>query len=228
MGPVIPASSQAILARLGDMTPIGERRLPAEGVWRSSGTRVVSTGQPLWPRAESRPADESTSAVTPPVVAATASGASHVMSDDSKTSPAPAAAPAAGTTAHVPGATPVPEAARPQAASVADAAITIDDFVKVELKVGKVLAAESVPKSKKLLKLTVQDGTDTERTILAGIAESYTPETIVGRSIVFVANLAPRPMMGLVSHGMVLAADTDGKAQLIGFETPPAPGTRVR
>ena len=90
------------------------------------------------------------------------------------------------------------------------------------------LAAEAVPKSKKLLKLTVQDGPESERTILAGIAESYTPDAMVGRTIAFVANLAPRPMMGLVSHGMVLAADTDGKAQLIGFDTPPVPGTRIR
>ena len=100
--------------------------------------------------------------------------------------------------------------------------------MKVELRVGKVLAAEAIPKSKKLLKLTVQDGPESERTILAGIAESYAPDAIVGRTIAFVANLAPRPMMGLVSHGMVLAADTDGKAQLISFETPPAPGTRIR
>lgn len=134
-----------------------------------------------------------------------------------------AAAPPVGSTANVPGATP----AQP-AATTDEGVITIDDFVKVELKVGKVLAAESVPKSKKLLKLTVQDGPESERTILAGIAESYAPEALVGRTIAFVANLAPRPMMGLVSHGMVLAADTDGKAQLIGFETPPAPGTRIR
>ena len=226
LGPVMPASSQAILARLGDATPIGDRRLAAEGAWRSSGAREVISGQPLWPRAESRPADDSTSATAPAV--STAANEVNTVIDESTTSPAPSAAPPAGNTAHVPGATPVQVAAPPQASPGNDSSITIDDFAKVELRVGKVLAAESVPKSKKLLKLTVQDGTDTERTILAGIAESYTPETIVGRSIVFVANLAPRPMMGLVSHGMVLAADTDGKAQLIGFETPPAPGTRVR
>ena len=134
----------------------------------------------------------------------------------------PASPPAVAEQASAPVAVPV------AAPAVPDGTITIDDFVKVELKVGKVLAAEAVPKSKKLLKLTVQDGPESERTILAGIAESYAPEVLVGRTIAFVANLAPRPMMGLVSHGMVLAADTDGKAQLIGFETPPAPGTRVR
>ena len=147
------------------------------------------------------------------------------MSDDPQS--APAAAPPPGTTAHVPGATPV-QVAVPPPAGATDGVITIDEFVKVELQVGKVLAAEAVPKSKKLLKLTVQDGAESERTILAGIAESYAPEAMVGRTIVFVANLAPRPMMGLVSHGMVLAADTDGKAQLLSFETPPTPGTRVR
>lgn len=134
-------------------------------------------------------------------------------------------------------------AARPEAVSATAAApaadtaerpapdaayIGIDDFAKVELRVGKVLAAERVPKSKKLLKLTVQDGPASERTILAGLAESYEPEQITGRTIVFVANLQPRPMMGLVSHGMVLAAETDGRAQLLSFETPPAPGTTVR
>ena len=149
--------------------------------------------------------------------------------EQSPVAPLPSAAPAAGTTAHVPGATPVTLAAPPSSAPAEESGvITIDDFMKVELRVGKVLAAEAVPKSKKLLKLTVQDGAESERTILAGIAESYTPEAIVGRTIAFVANLAPRPMMGLVSHGMVLAADTDGKAQLIGFETPPTPGTRIR
>ena len=107
--------------------------------------------------------------------------------DQSPLAPAPAAAPPAGTTAHVPGATPVQVAVPPAAPAVAaDGVITIDDFAKIELKVGKVLAAEAIPKSKKLLKLTVQDGPESERTILAGIAESYAPEAIVGRTIVFV------------------------------------------
>jgi len=134
---------------------------------------------------------------------------------------------------------PVPGAAAPQPDASAGTApasgepasgsfIEIGDFAKVQLRVGKVLAAERVPKSKKLLKLTVQDSPSTERTILAGLAESYTPEEIMGRTIVFVANLKPRPMMGLVSHGMVLAAEADGRAQLLSFDVPPAPGTEVR
>ncbi|BCS33300.1 methionine--tRNA ligase [Luteitalea sp. TBR-22] len=222
LGPVMPASSQAILARLGDPSPLATRRLATDGTWRAEGARTVAAGDALWPRAESAPV---VPPVTAPAVTVAKPGVASVSEPES--SPVPSAAPPAGTTAHVPGATPV-QVAVAAAPEAEGGVITIDDFMKVELRVGKVLAAEAVPKSKKLLKLTVQDGPESERTILAGIAESYTPEAIVGRTIAFVANLAPRPMMGLVSHGMVLAADTDGKAQLISFETPPAPGTRIR
>ena len=95
-------------------------------------------------------------------------------------------------------------------APAAPAPITIDDFMKVELQVAKVLEAERMPKSKKLLKLKVDAGEAEPRTILAGIAESYEPEALVGRTIVIVANLAPRKMMGIESNGMVLAASPDG------------------
>ena len=227
LGPVMPASSQAILSRLGDDTPLTQRRLADQGAWRHEGVRSVRNGEALWPRAEASIDAPITN--TPPAAAAASDKKATPVSDEQQSTPAPApaAAPPPGTTAHVPGATPV-QVAVPPPAGAAAGVITIDDFVKVELQVGKVLAAEAVPKSKKLLKLTVQDGAESERTILAGIAESYAPEAMVGRTIVFVANLAPRPMMGLVSHGMVLAADTDGKAQLLSFETPPAPGTRVK
>lgn len=93
--------------------------------------------------------------------------------------------------------------------------ITIDDFAKVELKVGKVLSAEKVPKSDKLLKLSVDLGEPQPRTILAGIAKHYAPESLVGKNIVVVANLAPRKMMGLVSHGMVLCASEGDKLSAI-------------
>ena len=106
--------------------------------------------------------------------------------------------------------------------------ITIDDFMKVHLKVGKVLEAEKMPKSQKLLKLKVDAGEAEPRTILAGIAESYEPEALVGKSIVIVANLAPRKMMGIESNGMVLAASPDGGAAIVLNSEPATPGTRVR
>ena len=113
-------------------------------------------------------------------------------------------------------------------APVAPALITIDDFAKVELKTAKVLEAERMPKSQRLLKLRVDVGEAEPRTILAGIAESYEPEALVGKSIVIVANLAPRKMMGLESQGMVLAASPDGGKAFVLNSEPAPPGTRVR
>lgn len=87
--------------------------------------------------------------------------------------------------------------------------ISIDDFKKVELKVGRVSSAEPVAGSEKLLKLRVQIG-DEERQIIAGIAKQYSIEELIGRSIIVAANLEPRMLMGLESQGMALAA-SDGE-----------------
>lgn len=113
-------------------------------------------------------------------------------------------------------------------APAAPAIITIDDFMKIELKTAKVLEAEKMPKSQRLLKLKVDAGEAEPRTILAGIAESYEPEQLIGKSIVIVANLAPRKMMGLESNGMVLAASPDGGKAFVVNSEPAPPGTRVR
>jgi methionyl-tRNA synthetase len=100
--------------------------------------------------------------------------------------------------------------------------------MNVELRVARVLAAERVPKSKKLIQLRVDAGTD-ERTIVAGIAEAYEPEALVGRLIVIVANLKPAKLMGIESNGMVLAASSDsGMPILVAPEAGAAPGMRVR
>jgi methionyl-tRNA synthetase len=106
--------------------------------------------------------------------------------------------------------------------------ISIDDFMKVQLRVAKVLEAVAVPKSKKLVQLKVDLGELEPRTVLAGIAESYQPEQLVGRTVVIVANLKPAKLMGIESNGMVLAASPeDGGAMLVSAE-PATPGTRVR
>jgi methionyl-tRNA synthetase len=108
----------------------------------------------------------------------------------------------------------------------ADDRISIDAFMNVELRTAKVIAAEAVPKSKKLIKLQVDLGTE-QRTILAGIAEAYQPESLVGRTIVIVANLKPAKLMGIESNGMVLAASPEGgKPVLVTVEA--EPGWRVR
>jgi len=126
-----------------------------------------------------------------------------------------------------PGATP-PAAPPAPAAASGDARISIDDFMKVELRVARVLAAEKVEKSKRLLKLSVDVGNE-HRTLVAGIAEAYEPEALVGKTVVVVFNLKPAKLMGIESNGMVLAASPDGgRPTIVTFENPPEPGTRVR
>ena len=105
--------------------------------------------------------------------------------------------------------------------------ITIDEFMKVELRTGKVLEAEKVKKSKKLIQLKVDIGTET-RQVLAGISESYEPEDLVGRTVIIVANLKPAKLMGIESQGMVLAASNDGNIILAGFDQEPGQGVQVR
>jgi methionyl-tRNA synthetase len=106
--------------------------------------------------------------------------------------------------------------------------ISIDDFMKVDLRVAKVLTAEKVPNSRKLVKMTIDVGSE-QRTLVAGIAEAYEAEQLVGRTIVMVFNLKPAKLMGIESNGMVLAASPDGgKPTLVGFDQDVPPGTRVR
>ena len=121
-----------------------------------------------------------------------------------------------------------PPAEQKPAAPAEDARITIDEFMKVDLRVARVLEAEAIPKSKKLLKLKVDTGRD-QRTIVAGIAEAYQPEQLVGRTIVIVANLQPATLMGVESNGMVLAGSPDGgQPTLVSFDQEVPPGARVR
>jgi methionyl-tRNA synthetase len=123
----------------------------------------------------------------------------------------------------------VPRATQAVATAVApDGKITIDDFAKVELRVGQVKVAERVPKADKLLRLEVDLGTEV-RQVVAGIAESYAPETLIGRKVVIVANLAPRKLRGLESNGMIVAASPEGgKAILAGFLEDVPVGTRLK
>ena len=158
----------------------------------------------------------------------------NMAADNDTTPPAAPPAPpdpaAAGATL-APPAQPAPPAPPAQAgASTAPAGerISIEDFMKVELRVAKVLTAERVEKSKKLLKLSVDVGTE-QRTLVAGIAEAYEPEALVGKTVVIVFNLKPAKLMGIESNGMVLAASPDGgKPTVVSFDEPPPPGTRVR
>jgi methionyl-tRNA synthetase len=217
--PIMPVSSREILRRVG----VGADGLhfDRDGRWRNDGERTLLQQGPLWPRKETHVVSDNP---LPP------DAPSPGARPDAPSPTAPAAAgpatPAPGAGAGSPSSSPQPPTSSPQAA-VSDR-ISIDDFMKVELRTAKVLAAEKVEKSKKLLKLHVDVGTE-QRTLVAGIAEAYDPESLVGKTVVIVFNLKPAKLMGIESNGMVLAASPDGgKPEVVTFANPPEPGTRVR
>jgi methionyl-tRNA synthetase len=212
LSPVMPGSAEAILARLdAPSRRAGDLRWTADAVLQTSGSRHVTKGDALWPRFEAAGADAATTIQTRTKESA--------VTEQPKDVPPAAAAPVP---ASAPAAPPAP------AAPQAEERLSIDEFMSVDLRVAKVLTAERVPNSKKLMKLSVDLGAET-RTIVAGIAEAYEADALVGRSIVIVANLKPAKLMGIESNGMVLAATGDGgKPVLLGLEQPPAPGSKVR
>ena len=105
--------------------------------------------------------------------------------------------------------------------------ITIEDFFKTELKVAKVVGADPIPNSHKLIKLTVDLGEET-RVLVAGIAKDYAAEDLLGRQVVVVTNLQPAKLMGVESQGMVLAASVEGKPVLLQPDQPVPDGTPVK
>ena len=106
--------------------------------------------------------------------------------------------------------------------------IELDDFTKIDLRVALIKQAERVEKSKKLVRLLVDAGEPELRQVLAGIAEHYAPEELVGRRVVIVANLKPRKLMGLESRGMVLAASDESGLTLLGVDKGVEPGSRAK
>jgi methionyl-tRNA synthetase len=208
LSPVMPGSCKAILGRLGvSVADVSALRLDRDGVMQTTGTRTLTRGEAMWPRLE------------------TGSGTGSVSMKESVVSEAPKDIPVTPAVPTPPVA-PAPAAAPP--ATAADTRLSIDEFMKIDLRVALVLSAERVPNSKKLMKLSVDLGTET-RTIVAGIAEAYEADALVGRRIAIVANLKPAKLMGIESNGMVLAASAEGgRPILLDFEQPPAPGTRIR
>tara|TARA_B100000676_G_C17716325_1_gene648963 strand:+ start:249 stop:743 length:495 start_codon:yes stop_codon:yes gene_type:complete len=108
------------------------------------------------------------------------------------------------------------------------AQITFKDFQKLELKVGHVLEAEAVPKSKKLLKIQVDIGEENPRQIVSGISPSYQPQDLVGTKVVVVANLAPAKLMGIESQGMILSGENGDLLSLLRIDRDLPPGAQVR
>ena len=216
--PVMPGAAERIRGMLG-VPP--ERWTGLRAGALAPGTRLGRI-EPLFPRIEKTleelraMADTATPPPDQPVSAPPAGGPAAAPSP---AAPPPAAPVVAGA---------APGAENPAAGGLHGDRLSIDEFMKVELRVAKVLEAEAVPKSKKLIKLRIDVGTE-QRTIVAGIAEAYQPEQLVGRTIVIVANLKPAKLMGIESNGMVLAASVEGGVpNLLSVDPSMPPGTRVR
>jgi methionyl-tRNA synthetase len=216
--PIMPRSAAEILRRMGEAGSASDVRIEA-AAWRSDGERTLIKGDALWPRVDPIGSESHKSRSDPklkPGQEPKSRKESRQVDDPNR----PTGEAASQATAVQPAAAPAP-------ASDGDR-ISIDDFMKVDLRVAKVLTAEKVANSRKLVKLTIDVGSE-QRTLVAGIAEAYEPEALVGRTIVMVFNLKPAKLMGIESNGMVLAASPDGgKPTLVGFDQEMAPGTRVR
>jgi methionyl-tRNA synthetase len=198
--PFIPESTQQLWERLGQSGSVAEQRIDLLGWGMLGSGEKVGKAEALFPRADAKEISERIEAM-----------------ENEIRNPGPA---------------PAPAATAPAAAAAPDAAggkITIDDFAKVELRVGQIKSAERIQGADKLLKLMVDIG-DEVRQVLAGIAMGYAPEELVGRKVVLVANLAPRKMRGLESNGMLLAASAgvDGKPVLCTFAEEIPVGSKVK
>jgi methionyl-tRNA synthetase len=206
--PVLPAAAERVWEQLGIDAPLASLRL-ADTRWGGlpAGTRT-RPGAPIFPRIEARPAP--VEAGTSPQVR----DGSSVRSVDPATSRAAAPRSAATKRQKSPqGGTAVGE-------------ITIDDFNKVDLRVAEILEAKRVAGADKLLELQIAIG-DSTRTLVAGIAEEYAPEALVGRKIIVVANLQPRRLRGVESQGMLLAANDGARAVLLAPDRDVPSGVRV-
>jgi methionyl-tRNA synthetase len=213
LGPIFPRAEKGLAQIMIDMENPAAPPTPSKLVdEKTTHTSAVPT-DPTHPGAAPR-----TSSLAEANPGATVGG-SHAISTERPGTPSHTEAPASG----------------PFAASAAGSAtpdtpqIAIDDFVKIDLRVAQIVVAERIPKADKLLRLEVDLGYE-KRQILSGIAEWYTPEELIGRKIVVIANLAPRKMRGLESHGMLLAAShgENGKPVLATFGEEIALGSRLK
>jgi methionyl-tRNA synthetase len=204
--PIIPEATTKIWAQLGQAEQLSEVRID-QLRWGqlNSGTKI---GKPeaVFPRVDKKEAMERIEAME------------QEIRGEGAAKPA-ATTPASSTGAGAPAAAASPDGA---------AKIAIDDFAKVELRVGQVKSAEKVAGADKLLKLLIDIG-DEVRQIVAGIAVAYQPEELIGRKVVIVANLAPRKLRGVESNGMIVAASTgDGKPVLCTFTEDVPVGARLK
>jgi len=203
--PVLPESTVKVWALLGQQTPLGTVNLESLSWGQLRPGTQLGTSQPLFPRIDKAEAIERMEA----------------MENEAQNAPPPtAAATPAAAPASAAGAAPAPEGVQ---------RIGIEDFAKVEMRVGQIKTAERIVGADKLLKLTVDIGTEI-RQICAGIAQFYEPEKLIDRKVVVVTNLAPRKLRGVESNGMIVAASIgpEGRPVLAGFAEDVEVGARLK
>lgn len=211
--PYIPGAADRLWKMIGCAGEVSRVAWDEAGDLPDPAGRSLQEARPLFNKIEDSVIQAEIEALHAQAKQADAGAGEKAMSEENTTP----AGETEGTEAE--GNTAAPEVA-PEAAGAATglpelrSEITIDDFIKCDFRLGKILDAEKVPGSKRLLKFTIDIGIDT-RTILAGIQEHYPPEDLVGKMVVVIANLAPRRMMGYDSQGMVLAAEVDGKLTVL-------------
>ena len=209
--PIIPDATQKIWEQLGQPGKLADFRIDKLEWGGLEPKTPIGKPEAVFPRADKKEVSERIEAM-----------------ENEIRSPAAAGKPGSAEPATSTSVSPAPTAGAP-AAAPATAKIGIEDFAKVELRVGVIKSAERIQGADKLLKLLVDIG-DEVRQVLAGIALAYAPEDLIGRKVVMVANLAPRKMRGLESNGMLLAASVgaDGKPVLCTFAEDIPPGAKVK
>lgn len=200
LAPVLPNATQTIWQQLGEAGSVAEVR-PDSLLWGDGQQKQIGEITPLFPRLDKKKVMDD--------IKQDEAASQAARAQETQTEASAAAAPAAGAPAAAAPAEPVPGIAY----------IGIEDFLKVELRVGEIKTAERVPKADKLLRFTIDLGEAEPRQILAGIAQYYDPEKLPGRKVIVVANLAPRKLRGFESQGMILAASIgeEGRPILAGF-----------
>jgi methionyl-tRNA synthetase len=202
LSPFIPSTAEIMKTRLGLTVDLSASTLSNYPTWgKYAYTNPVSKGASLFPKKDMPSTNTSLSSPSPTL--SPAKGKEEQNSCLSSQTPEP----------------PIGTSKAPR--------IGIEEFQKVQLKIAKVLEAERVPKSSKLLKLQVDLGTE-QRQIVAGIGKKYAPEELVGKTIVVVANLKPAKLMGIESQGMVLAAGENDVLGLLGVSEDIPVGTKVK
>jgi methionyl-tRNA synthetase len=217
--PIMPFSTASVWKQLGldpaQLATSNQQQTTLAWGGLKPGTKL-GTLAPIFPRADK--------------------GLAQIMTDMENPTTPPATAPAPGAKSSEPTAealnavSPTTQPPATDTQQPATPTITIDDFAKIDLRVAQVVVAERIPKADKLLRLEVDLGYE-KRQILSGIAEFYTPEELIGRRIAIIANLAPRKMRGLESHGMLLAAsgeDHSSKPILATFSDETPLGSKIR